>query len=108
VCAGGGGVLLVGWGRRGGLFVRCNIFRDMQVTTPSPVYILIYDIQCSEEGCLLPATWRWETEYTHRLLASNWHNFGASPLPTFPGTNEARYFSPRFHFACRVLFSISV
>lgn len=41
----------------------CNIFRDMQVTTPSPAYILIYDIECSEEGCLLPATLRWETEY---------------------------------------------
>jgi hypothetical protein len=50
-------------------YLWCNIFRDMQVTTPSPVYILIYDIECSERGCLLPAAQRWETEYTHRLLA---------------------------------------
>lgn len=59
--------------RRGGLFVQrnINVFRDMQVTTPSPVYILIYDIECSEEGSLLLATWRWRTEPVSRLPAGN-------------------------------------
>jgi hypothetical protein len=41
---------------KGGLCSVCNIFIYMQVTLPLPLYILIYDIEYSKEGCLLPRT----------------------------------------------------
>lgn len=39
---------------KGGLCSVCNIFRYMQVTLPPPLYVSIYDIEYSKEGCLLP------------------------------------------------------
>jgi hypothetical protein len=54
---------------KGGLCSVCNIFRYMQVTLPLPLYILIYDIQYSKEGCLLPRTRGW-TVYTCHLQGS--------------------------------------
>jgi len=37
----------------------------MQDTLPLPLYILIYDIQYSKEGCLLPRTWGWKVYPCH-------------------------------------------
>jgi hypothetical protein len=55
---------------RGGLCTVRNIFRYMQVTMSLPLYILIYDIQYSKEGCLLPRTWGWKV-YTRHLQGSH-------------------------------------
>jgi hypothetical protein len=55
----------------------CNILGDILVILTCPIYKLIYDIEYSEEACLLLGTWGgtegWKSANTHRLPADQLH-----------------------------------